>query len=92
MTEEHLNALLSAADAKKGTDGWAKTPEGRLVTLYVASGGAGLTVGRIDAVKIQGGIIYARSVKGETYVLSLETVYAGAVDAPLTSGRKAGFV
>jgi hypothetical protein len=92
MTEEHLNALLTAADAKKGSDGWAKTPEGRLITLYIASGGAGLTVGRIEAMKIQGALLHARSVKGETFVLSLETVYAGTVDGPPASGRKAGFV
>jgi len=92
MTEEHLAALLATAEAKKDAQGWAKTPEGRLMTLYIASGGASLTVGRVEALRVKGSLIEARSVKGETYVIALADLYAGAVEAPPTSGRKAGFI
>ncbi len=44
MTEEHLSALLSAAEAKKDDKGWVGAADGRLFTFYVAYGGAGLTV------------------------------------------------
>jgi hypothetical protein len=92
MTEEHLTALLATAEAKKDSQGWAKTPEGRLITLYVASGGAALSVSRIDAVRVKGSLLEARTVKGETYLVAVADVYAASVDAPVASGRKAGFV
>jgi len=54
MTEEHLSALLSAAEAKKDDKGWVGASDGRLFTLYVAYGGAGLTVSRVEAMRIDG--------------------------------------
>lgn len=92
MTEEHLSALLSAADAKKDDEGWSTTPEGRNMTLYVACNGANLTVSRVEALRVKGALLEARTVRGERYLLALEDVYAGAVDGPKAAGRKAGFV
>jgi len=91
MTEEHLAALLTAAEAKKDSSGWSKPAEGRLVSLHVASNGASLSVGRIEALKVEKGLVTARSVKGELYVLALADVFAGAVEAPPSEGRRAGF-
>jgi hypothetical protein len=92
MTEQHFSALLMASEAKKASDGWLKLPEGRHLTLYVAFNGASLTVSRIEAVRAEGGLVRARTVKGEVFVLALSDVFAGAADAPAAGGRKAGFV
>jgi len=91
MTEEHLTALLSAAEAKKDDKGWVAAADGRLFTLYVASGGAWLTVSRVDAVRLDGKLLHARTNRGEVYLLALNDVYAGAIDGPPATTRKAGF-
>ena len=92
MTEEHLSALLEAADAKKDDQGWSAAPEGRHMTLYVACNGANLTVSRIEALRQKGALLEARTVRGERFLLAFEDVYACAVEGPKTAGRKAGFV
>ncbi len=91
MTEEHLTALLSAAEAKKDDKGWVAAADGRLFTLYVAYGGAGLTVGRVEAMRIDGKLVHARTNRGELYLLALNDVYAGAIEGPTATSRKAGF-
>lgn len=91
MTEEHLLALLGAAEAKKEERTFT-LPEGRLLTLYVASNGASMTVSKVQKLKLEGALLHAQNQKGEYYVLTLETVFAGAIDAPLSGARKAGFI
>ena len=91
MTEEHLTALLNAAEAKKDDKGWVGAADGRLFTLYVAFNGAGLTVSRVEAVRIEGKLLHARTNRGELYLLSLSEVYAGAIEGPTANSRKAGF-
>ena len=91
MTEEHLAALLGAAEAKKDGSGWQKPAEGRLISLHVAANGTGLSVGKIEALRAEKGLLKARTVKGELYVLALADVFAGAVEAPPSEGRQAGF-
>jgi hypothetical protein len=90
MTEEHFGALLKAADAKREGD-WFKAREGRQITLYAAANGANLTVARVEALRLDGGIVHARNTRGETYVLALVDVFAGATEGPQTETRKAGF-
>jgi hypothetical protein len=92
MTEEHLASLLGSAKAKKDDEGWFVPAEGRHWTLYVASSGASLNVGRVEAVRTEGALLHARTVKGELFVLALEDVFAAALEAPAAGGRKAGFV
>jgi hypothetical protein len=91
MTEEHLSALLSAAEAKKDDKGWVGAADGRLFTLYVAYGGAGLTVSRVEVMRIDGKLLHARTNRGELYLLALSDVYAGAIEGPTATSRKAGF-
>ena len=93
MTEEHLTALLNAAEAKKDDKGYFAPPEGKLLTLYVASGSSTLSVSRIEAVRHEQGLVHARTKKGELFVLALQDIYAGAVEETQGgSTRKAGFV
>ena len=91
MTEEHLTALLNAAEAKKDEKGWVGAADGRLFTLYVAFNGAALTVGRVEALRIDGKLVHARTNRGELYLLSLSEIYAGAIEGPTATSRKAGF-
>lgn len=91
MTEEHLRAILVAAEAKEA-DGWMAPAAGRTLTLYVSSGGALLTVSRVEAVRVDKALVSARTAKGEVYVLALVDLFAGATDAPTNTARKAGFV
>jgi hypothetical protein len=92
MTKEHLDVLLKAAKAEKSKDGWRELATGREMTLYVATGGASLTVGRISGVKEGATLLEARTIKGEHYVLAMEDVFAGSVDESSEKPRKAGFV
>ena len=91
MTVDHLNAIIKAAEARKDDKGWFATQEGRHVTLYVASGGSSLTVSRIEALRVDGALVLARTVRGEEYLLALEDVFAGAVEPQAQGGRRAGF-
>jgi hypothetical protein len=91
MTDDHLGALLTVAEGKKEKDGWFTLPEGRHITLYVAFNGASLSVSKISHVKRDGALLLARTVKEESYILAIDDVYAGSVEAPASSGRKAGF-
>ncbi len=92
MTQEHWAALIEASGAKKDDKGYFTPPEGKLLTLYVSSGSATLSVQRIEAVRHEQGLVYARTKKGETFVLALQDVFAGAVEESQGSSRKAGFV
>lgn len=92
MTLEHWAALLEASGAKKDERGFLTPPEGKLLTLYVASGSATLSVQRIEAVRHDHGLVHARTKKGELFVLALQDIFAGAVEETQGSGRKAGFV
>ena len=94
MTDEMLHAVLETAGAKLGKDGWHALPDGRTMTLYAAHDGVPLTISKLDAVKTSQRVAWARSSKGETYVLSLDDLFAAALDRgndPQT-GRKAGFL
>ena len=92
MTLEHWAALIEASGAKKDDKGYLATPEGKLLTLYVSSGNSTLSVQRIEALREDKGLVHARTKKGETFVLALQDVFAGAVEETQNSSRKAGFV
>lgn len=95
MTDEILKAALEAAEAKTDKEGWAELPEGRALTLYAAHDGVSLHMTKIEAITSSGGLIKARSAKGEMFVLALQDVFAIALDTGGKTGqqaRKAGFL
>jgi hypothetical protein len=93
MTHEHLAALISAGEGKKGSDGWTALPEGRSLTIYVAAAGTSpLTISRVQAVRHDGALLHARTTKGEHFILALEDAFAGSLDAPASVTKKAGFL
>jgi len=90
MTEEHLTALLSAAEAKTDERGFQRVE--RTLTLYVVSGSASFSVGKVEALRVDRDLLHLRTTKGELYIVLLKDVYAGAIEAPAAGSRKAGFV
>jgi hypothetical protein len=96
MTEEILRAALETAEAKTDKDGWAELPDGRTMTLYAAHEGVSLNVAKVEALKMTHGLVRARSVKGETFLLALKDVFAAALDGGAVGksgqSRKAGFL
>jgi hypothetical protein len=93
MTLEHWAALVEASGAKKDGEGFFVPPEGKLLTLYVSSGGASLSVQRIEAFRQELGLVHARTKKAELFVLALDSIFAGAVEETQgASARKAGFI
>lgn len=92
MTQDHLTAILAACAAKPDKEGWSNLSEGRCLTLYASHDGVQLTVPRVEALAVQGGLLRARTVKGETYLLALEDLFAAATEATPSQARRAGFV
>lgn len=95
MTEAMLRTILSEAQAKDGKEGEHVMPDGRRLTIYAAHDGVGLTVAKVEAVKIDRGVVRARNDKGESFLLSVDDVFAAAVEAGGAggpAGRKAGFL
>jgi hypothetical protein len=94
MTGEHLEAILKAAGAKSEKDGWQSLPEGSAMTLHIAHDGASMTVSRIDAIKQDGDLLYARNPRRELFVLVRTDVFAVALEGESNAGkvaRRAGF-
>lgn len=91
MKQEQLESFLASVPVEAGDDGWSQAPAERNITLYAAHGGVPLTVSKVDAVKLDGELVWARTPKGGTYQLLLDDLFALAVDAPQNAERKAGF-
>jgi hypothetical protein len=94
MTGEHLEAILKVAGAKSEKDGWQGLPEGSAMTLHVAHDGASMTVSRIDAVKQDGELVYARNPRRELFVIVRSDIFAVALEGESNAGkvaRRAGF-
>jgi hypothetical protein len=94
MTGDHLDAILKVAGAKSEKDGWITLPEGSAMSLHVAHDGASMTVSRIEAIKHDGELVYARNPKRELFVVVRSDVFAVALEGEAASGkvvRRAGF-
>ncbi len=94
MTDEMFRAVLETGGAKNDKDGWSALPEGRLMTLYAAHNGVQLTIAKVEAVKTNHRTMWARSQKGEVFVVDLDDLFAAALDRgnEAAAGRKAGFL
>jgi hypothetical protein len=92
MVGEQLQAILSGAQAKADKDGFAALPEGTTATLYASHGGVGLTVSRVEAIKVEAGLVTARTAKRETYMFEVADVFAVAFEGTSNGPRRtAGF-
>jgi len=94
MTGDHIEAILKLAGGKSEKDGWVTLPEGSTMTLHVAHDGAGMTVPRVEAVKSEGELVYARNSKRELFALVRSDIFAVALEGDASTGkpaRRAGF-
>lgn len=94
MTSDHLDAILKTAGAKADKDTWAQLPEGSSLTLHVAHDGAGMTISRIEAIRQEGELVYARNSKRDLFVVVRSDVFAVALEGEASAGkvvRRAGF-
>lgn len=92
MVGEQLQAIFKNAQVKSDKDGFSSLPEGTTATIYASHGGVGLTVSRVEAFKLDGPMVTARTAKRETYTLEVADVFAVAIEGT-TNGpiRRAGF-
>jgi len=94
MTADHLETILKVAGARSEKDGWQTLPDGATLTLHIAHDGAGMTISRVDAIKQEGDLVFARNPKRELFALARVDLYAVALDGESTAGkvvRRAGF-
>ncbi len=93
MVGEQLQAIFKDAQAKADKEGFTALPEGTTATLYASHGGVGLTISRIEAVKVENGLATARTAKRETYLVAIGDVFAVALEGAAGNGpvRRAGF-
>ncbi len=92
MTGEHLDAILKEAQAKAEKDGFSTLPEGSMMTLHVAHDGAGLNIPRIERVKVQGDLVFARNARKEVFTFALSDLFAVALEGTVGQPvRRAGF-
>jgi hypothetical protein len=94
MTGEHLEAILKVAGAKADKDGWTSLPDGNMLTLHIAHDGASMTISRVEALRSDGELVYARNPKRELFAVVRSDVYAVALEGEAAAGkvvRRAGF-
>ncbi len=92
MTAEQLDAILKELGVKPDKEGYLAMPEGSLLTLHVAHDGATLAVSRIEALRLQSGIVYARTPRREVHAFAREDVFAVASDGGgAQATRRPGF-
>lgn len=94
MTGDHFDAILKVSGAKSEKDGWQTLPDGGTITLHVAHDGASMTISRIEAVRQDGELLYARNPKREIFAVIRSDVYAVAIEGEASAGkvvRRAGF-
>jgi hypothetical protein len=85
MTGDHLEAILKNAQAKTEKDGCSVLEEGATLTLYAG-------VPRVEAIKVEGDLVYARTARRETFALSRGDLFAAALEGAVGQpARRAGF-
>ena len=91
MTREQIETILKTAGAKAEKDSQS-FPEGSNVTFHVAHDGASLSFQKIENVRFEGELVYARSSK-QSLALAITDVFAIAVEGSTgqASRRPAGF-
>jgi hypothetical protein len=92
MTQVELEAILKELSAKVEKDGFWTMPEGTHLTLHVAHGGASLAISRIEALRVEGSLVYTRTPRREMHACSREDVYAiGSDGGGAQQARRPGF-
>ena len=92
MTGQQIEAILKQASAKADKEGFLALAEGAALTLYVSHDGASLTVPKVEAVRLDGDLVFARTAKRETFAMVQSDVFALSLEvASGQPARRAGF-
>ncbi|MDF2695510.1 MAG: hypothetical protein K0S65_3893 [Labilithrix sp.] len=91
MTREQIESILKSSQAKLDKEnGWV-LPDGSNVTFHVAHDGASLSFQKLEAVKFDGELLFAKSAK-QTVAIVVADVFAVAVEGVSGQARRpAGF-
>lgn len=93
MTREQIEAILKTSQAKQEKDGGYTLPEGGNVTLHVSHDGASLMVPKVDHIRFDGELIYAKSAKMTVALVTSDVFAVGVEGAGGTPARRpAGFL
>jgi hypothetical protein len=88
MTRDQIEAILKTAQAKLDKESGYVLPEGSNVTLHVAHDGASLAFGKLETLKIDGDLLYAKSAK-QTIAIVVSDVFAVSVEGVGSQPRRA---
>jgi hypothetical protein len=91
MTKDQLEGVLEDGGATKSGAEWT-VPEGVGLSFHVSRGGAGLTVAKVNAVRIDKSLLIATGARGARHAFDVADVIVmhvegGKGEAP----RRAGF-
>ncbi|AKV02221.1 hypothetical protein AKJ09_08884 [Labilithrix luteola] len=93
MTREQIETILKTSGAKTDKEGGYALPEGSNLTLHLAHDGANIALQKVESVRFDGELLFARSAK-QTVAVVAQDVFAVALEG--ASGqparRPAGFL
>lgn len=92
MTRDQIESILKTAGAKTDKEGHG-LPEGSNVTFHVSHDGASLSFQKIESVRFDGELVYAKSSK-QQIALAISDVFAVALEGGsggTPARRPAGF-
>lgn len=91
MTREQIEAVLKSSQAKLDKDSGYILPDGSNVTLHAAHDGASLAFQKLEAVRFDGELVYAKGAK-QTIAIVVSDVFAVTIDGAGGQARRpAGF-
>lgn len=92
MTREQIESILKNSQAKQDKEGAYALPEGGSVSLHVAHDGASISVQKVESLRFDGDLVYAKSSKMTVAVVGSD-VFAITVEgaAGTPARRPAGF-
>lgn len=91
MTRDQIESILKTAGAKSEKEGHSFS-EGSNLTFHVSHDGASLSFAKIESVRFDGDLVYAKSAR-QSIALAITDVFAVAVEggSNAPSRRPAGF-
>ncbi len=93
MTREQIEVILKNAQAKTDKEGGHALPEGSNVTFHVAHDGASVQVGKVEHVRFDGELLFAKSSKQTVALVSTDVFAVGVEGAGGSPARRpAGFL
>ncbi len=91
MTREELEGLVEGSGAENAGGDW-KLPEGVALAFHVSRGGAGLTVPKVEAFRVERSLVVASTARGDRFAFDLGDVVAVHLEGPKgETSRRAGF-